>query len=209
MLQAIDSIIFDLDGTLWDPTEMCVTAWNTVIEGHPHINPIDEKKLKSVFGMKFDLIGAKLFPELSINEQEKLMEDCMKAEEDYILKHGAILYHNLTEVLTILARKFKLYIVSNCQAGYIEAFLDYYQLHHLFCDIECAGNTMCNKGENIKLIMKRNQLTKPVYVGDTNGDYLATIESGVPFIFADYGFGKVDNAKYTVHSVNELLDLLV
>ena len=40
-----------------------------------------------------------------------------------------------------------------------------------FEDFECAGNTGKPKGENNKLVIERNNLKSPVYVGDTQGGF--------------------------------------
>ena len=55
------------------------------------------------------------------------------------------------------------------------------------------------KGENIRLIMERNQIKDAVYVGDTAGDAQACRLAGVPMIYAAYGFGNVEG-DYLTHS---------
>ena len=85
------------------------------------------------------------------------------------------------------------------------------EAHHLadyFLDFECPGRTGLSKGQNIKLVMERNQLKKVVYIGDTLGDYSATQEANVPFIHASYGFGQVAEAKYRLREIAELPQLL-
>lgn len=74
-------------------------------------------------------------------------------------------------------------------------------------DHECFGNTGMNKGENIKLLLERNNLDDAVYVGDTQGDYEAAVFAGIPFIFAGYGFGSVENYHTAINDIKELLDL--
>ena len=106
-----------------------------------------------------------------------------------------------------LAKTYDLYIVSNCQCGYIEQFLRKTQLEAYIKDIECFGNTGKNKGENIRLLVKRNSLKAPVYIGDTKGDCDASKEAGVPFIFASYGFGNVIEYEYAA-KIGEMKDLL-
>ncbi len=96
-------------------------------------------------------------------------------------------------------------VVSNCQHGYIEAFYKYHSLEKYFLDYENPGRTGLSKGENIKLIIKRNDLTSPVYVGDTEGDLDASEFAGVPFVYAKYGFGKVSKYDYVIENFNELL----
>ena len=54
------------------------------------------------------------------------------------------------------------------------------------------------------MVIERNKLTKPIYIGDTMGDYTAAIGNQIPFVFAKYGFGDVPNAE---HSINKIVDL--
>ena len=98
--------------------------------------------------------------------------------------------------------------MSNCQAGYIEAFLDYYQFHDLFEDIECFGNNGFSKGDNIALVCKRNGLDNAVYVGDIQGDYDASRQAGVQFIHAAYGFGRIDEKVPSIGSFSELTEVV-
>ncbi len=121
---------------------------------------------------------------------------------------GGRLYDNVEEVLKVLSSKYKLCIVSNCQSGYIEAFFEYHKLDKYFIDYENPGRTGLSKGENIKLVMERNQLVSPVYVGDTLGDQEAAEFAGVPFIYAEYGFGKVTRFDYTIKSFDGLLEIV-
>ena len=110
--------------------------------------------------------------------------------------------------MTALAKKYPLFIVSNCLSGYIENFLDQHQLEHLFTDHECSGNTGRPKAENIGMIVDRNQLKNPVYVGDTMGDFEAAKKNEIPFIYAEYGFGKVDSALYSINHFQQIQDTL-
>ena len=61
--------------------------------------------------------------------------------------------------------------------------------------------------------MERNGLKAPVYVGDTQGDFEACKAAGVPFVWVEYGFGKVDagdceGVSGTIKSFPELLKTL-
>jgi phosphoglycolate phosphatase len=98
--------------------------------------------------------------------------------------------------------------VSNCQEGYIEAFLDYHKLGKYFLDFENPGRTGLTKGENIKLVIERNQLQHPVYVGDTKGDQEAATFAGIPFVFARYGFGQPETYHFVIDRFDQLLDLV-
>ena len=198
-------IIFDMDGTLWDSAENVANSWNIAMDkvGFKR-EPITKDDMYRVMGKTMDKIAEILFPFCQGEERAHLLEVCCDVENDYLREHGGQLYPKLRETMEILKDTYHLYIVSNCQAGYIEAFLDYYGFHDLFEDIECFGNNDKPKGENIRLIVERNELDAAVYVGDIQGDYEATTEAGLPFIHARYGFGTID-AK--VPYVNALEDL--
>lgn len=186
-------IIFDMDGTLWDSAKAVADSWTEVVarEYTPE-RVITEEEIKSVMGLTMDKLAARIFPELPEEKRLQLLEVCGKEENEYLRTHGAIVYPQIEETFQKLKEKYHLYIVSNCQSGYIEAFLEYYGYGKYIEDTECYGNNGLVKGENIRKVAERNHLTKAVYVGDIQGDYDASMQAGVEFIHAGYGFGTVD-----------------
>ncbi|WP_017417030.1 HAD family hydrolase [Clostridium tunisiense] len=204
----IDSIIFDLDGTLWDSTEVIMKAWNKVVSTNGQFRePITLKELQGTMGLLIKDIGRKLLPHVDEVTTEGIMELCCKEEKKLLLKEGGTLYPNLEDTLKILSEKYSLFIVSNCQCGYIETFLEYHNMGKYFKDIECAGNTGLVKGENIKKIIERNNLKVSVYVGDTQGDCDGASLANIPFVYASYGFGKVTNYDYILEEVADLISI--
>ena len=55
--------------------------------------------------------------------------------------------------------------------------------------------------------MEKHNITNCAYIGDTQGDYEATVEAGVPFIWCTYGFGTPAGYAHKVDSFEELLEL--
>lgn len=201
----IDSIIFDLDGTLWDSTDIVLKAWEGVLENKKEVQKsLTREDLQSIMGFQVPEASAKLFPYLEEETRIKLMKECCTVECEWIRREGGALYENLEETLEALSKKYTLFIVSNCQGGYIEAFLEYHDLKKYFKDFECAGNTGLVKGENIKLVIERNKLGHAIYVGDTQSDCNAAKLADVPFVYASYGFGKVHGFDYSIEGVGEL-----
>ena len=186
-------IIFDMDGTLWDSAKAVAESWTEVVarEYTPE-RVITEDEIKRVMGLTMDKLAAQIFPELSESRRLQLLDVCGREENEYLRTHGAIVYPKVEETFQRLKEKYHLYIVSNCQSGYIEAFLEYYGYGRYIEDIECYGNNGLVKGDNIRKVVERNYLTKAVYVGDIQGDYDASMQAGVEFIHAGYGFGTVD-----------------
>lgn len=203
-----DGIIFDLDGTLWDSTDGICGTWKEVLKEYPEVKAdITSEMLHSCMGLPLDEISNRLFPDLSSEMRKKLMDRCCELENKYLAVHGGTLYPELENVLEKLSSVHSLYIVSNCQKGYIESFFEGHRLGRYFKDKECAGSTGFSKGKNIRLVIERNNLKNVLYVGDTQGDADAAREAEIPFVFAEYGFGTVSVYDYIIHSIAELQEL--
>ena len=202
-------IIFDMDGTLWDSAAQVVASWNETVKNAGYDrDKITTEDMQNVMGKTMDVIARILFPDLKEEERQALLDRCGKEENDYLRVHGGVLYPNIRPTMETLKKTYHLYIVSNCQSGYIEAFLDYYKLHDLIEDIECYGNNGQQKGKNIALLYQRNKLDEAVYVGDIQGDYEASQEAGVKFIHAAYGFGTIDTPVPKIQCFEELCDVV-
>lgn len=205
----IDSIIFDLDGTLWNSTNSVISSWNKTLDKYKEVkNKLTHDDMKKVMGLVISDIAEIFFPYIEETKRLEIINDCCKDECLYLEKHGAILYDKLEETLKELSNKYNLFIVSNCQCGYIESFFKFHKLNKYFIDYENSGRTGLTKGENIKLIIRRNKLNNPVYVGDTEWDLEAAKFANIPFIYASYGFGHVKEYDYVIDSFDELLSLI-
>lgn len=155
-----------------------------------------------------DVIADDLFSDVGSNERRQILKLCCQYEHDDLRNNtDNLLYPDVKETLEKLSKKCTLFIVSNCQSGYIELFMKKAGIEKYITDYECFGNTGKGKGENIKLVIERNNLEDVVYVGDTQGDYEATLFAGIPFVFAKYGFGSVENCYAAVSGIKELLSL--
>lgn len=204
----MDGIIFDLDGTLWDSTQAVADAWNEALEKNTTLDKrVTGAELKTVFGKPLEEIFAILFPSEEKEYLEQLAVMLYEHQHEKLANEGCGTYAGVPEVLEALSKKYPLFIVSNCQAGYIEVFFKATGLETYITDYTCPGDTGMFKAENIRLIMERNALKNIVYVGDTLGDKMACDKAGVPMIHARYGFGDVENAYAEIEQFTELLDI--
>lgn len=205
MLSPLDGIIFDVDGTLWDSTEQAAEVWTRAVRENTNLDiTVSAEMLRGLFGKTMTEISRSLFPSLSQAEQERVMEACYAYENDYLETHPGVLYKGVVETFKALSEKTGLYIVSNCQCGYIELFLRAAGLEHCVKDHLCFGETSVSKGQTIRLLMEKNHLKNVVYVGDTSGDADACREAEIPFIFAEYGFGDVPDARLRIQKISDL-----
>ncbi|MEA5039691.1 MAG: HAD family hydrolase [Clostridiaceae bacterium] len=191
------AILFDLDGTLWDSSEQVAASWREALEnGFPDISvrPTGET-LRRLMGKTLPDIGQALFPMAAQARAVEAIEACCAYENIYLQTHTAPLYDDVENAFADLARDYALCIVSNCQEGYIEAFLHGHpELKPYISDTENAGRTGLPKWDNIRLVCTRNDFEKAIYVGDTLWDQEAAKRAGLPFLHAAYGFGKVPDA---------------
>lgn len=199
------AIIFDLDGTLWDSSESVCESWNIVFSRYPEIpRRLTPADVQGFMGKTLDQIFPLALPDTPDELRRKVLQECVRYELEYIAHHGGRLYPKLRETLEKLREKYTLIIVSNCQDGYIQDFLDFADMRGLFDDFESAGGTGLSKGENIRLVIERNAIDKTVYVGDTQGDLDSSDFAGVPFIRAAYGFGQMNRPVPEIREFCEL-----
>ena len=199
-------IIFDVDGTLWDSAKPVAESWTLMLERrYPELaRIITSDDMYRNMGKTMDAIGADLFPGLAPDKRDEVMDACMRYENEYLADHPGVTYPNMKETLAALSREYGLYIVSNCQEGYIEALMAACGIASYISDTECIGATGRPKGDNIRLVMERNGLEKCLYVGDTAMDQEAAGKAGIPFVFASYGFGQASGAEAVIGSLVEL-----
>ena len=197
-------LIFDVDGTLWDSTPIVARGWNRAIseaEGCDVV--ITPERSRREFGPPMDVIADHLFGGITDQERrQRLLDQCCLYEQKLLEENQTdISYPGMRDGMEKLAEEYRLYIVSNCQCGYIELVMEKNHMTHLIRDFECFGNTGTCKGETIRTLMARNEIPREeaVYIGDTKGDQEAAKLAGISFIHAAYGFGQVEDADAVIH----------
>lgn len=205
----MDAIIFDVDGTLWDSRIPVAHSWNHSIErytGKP--SRYTPEYLGQYFGCTMDVISQVLLPDCSPEERLRLGERIFAEENDWLATEPGTVYPGVGDTLEQLCQKYPLYIVSNCQNGYIEVMLETTGFGRFFADHLCYGDTGEGKDKNLVTLCRRYGLEDAVYVGDTQGDAEACAQAGLPMIYAAYGLGEVKNPWKTIHRFPELLELV-
>jgi phosphoglycolate phosphatase len=204
-----ESLIFDIDGTLWDSRALVAEGYNIQLraEGFGHLC-VTAEDLKKLFGKTMTDIADIVLEEVPVPERYALMERCMAREAEILHNDPCrIGYPGVKETLTELAKKHRLFIVSNSQGGYPQLCIEKMGLQGLISDHLCFGDTGTPKGETIRRLMERNGIESAVYIGDTQGDLEASENAGIPFIFCAFGFGQPDHWLAKIEKFQDLLNL--
>ena len=199
-------VIFDLDGTLWDSAASVAESWNMEIErvtgNDPHFTA---EQIQRNMGKTMNEIADDLMSFFTPDERYDIARKCEVFENSYIAEHGGVLFPGVEETLERLtAAGVPMSVVSNCQEGYVPAFMKSMDMYRFFRDYEEWGRSGMLKAANIRLVMERNGIDTAVYVGDIQKDADASAEAGVPCIWAAYGFGHIAEPAAVIHSFDEL-----
>ena len=204
-----ESLIFDIDGTLWDSRALVAEGYNIQLqeEGYDQLCT-NATVLKTLFGKTMTDIADALLEIVPVPERYALMERCMATQNIYLQKDPCdIAYPGVKETLAELAKKYRLFIVSNSNCGYPELCMEKMGVTDLFSGHLCFGDTGAHKGVTIQKLMEQHNITSACYIGDTQGDKDATDMAGLPFIFCTYGFGQVDSCWKSIDKFEDLLNL--
>ena len=209
-MDVFDGLLFDLDGTLWESVDAICISWNRALErlAPEYAGTVTRARLLPCMGMLLPDILHRLVPELDQERMKPILEEVLSEENAYVAAHGGVLYPEVEQTLAALSARCPLFLVSNCQDGYIAAFFQAHGLGRYFTDYENPGRTGLPKADNIALVAERNGLRRPLYIGDTQGDYDAASKAGVPFLHAAYGFGRIDRPVPSVATFGDLPDAI-
>mgnify|MGYP002619891937 CR=1 FL=1 len=192
------------DKTRKDALSMLLSALkNKAIDKRADLTEAEEFEV-----VKREIRQTKETMDLAPADRYSLMERCMATENQYLHENECpIGYPKVKETLLALSKTHRLFIVSNSQQGYPELCISKLGLTGCITGHLCFGDTGTGKGQTIRTLMEKHAVSSCAYIGDTQGDYEATVEAGVPFIWASYGFGTPAGYAGKIDSFTDLLKL--
>ena len=205
------AVFFDLDGTLWDATESTARAWTDVFGRYKLNITVTKNQIQSVAGRPYlECLQAICPNALKFADASSLISDLAAAEKEWMHRIHGYTYAGAIEAVSELAERYNVFLVSNCNDWYLEAFLDFSGLRSVFHEAICHGSTQKPKSDNILYLIHKYRIMQGLYIGDTKGDMEASRIVSIGYIHAAFGFGgrTMAGSLYDLESfepTNELL----
>ncbi|MHA1513716.1 MAG: HAD family hydrolase [Candidatus Hodarchaeales archaeon] len=186
----VDTIIFDVDGTLFNGQSLSLPIF---------------KNCLSIY------IFTDLLPEAPLEVINSLTECVQKAEISDLQNGKGELFNNVLTVLSTLKdRGYKLAICTNAPKGYFNAMVERFQFKKYF-QVMLAAGLFVNKDKiwMVQEILKKLNSEDFAVVGDRYHDIEAAKANNGLSVGCAYGFGlkEVEKADHIIEEFNELLNI--
>ncbi len=201
-----DSLILDMDGTLWDNVDTYAVAWTMGMERCGKNITILREDILGLMGKEAKAMLNNLVPEWTDEQQDMLFAAVTDAYQDLVPTMNPQIYDGVIDGMEILSKKFKLFLLSNCEEGGLVNFMNHTKTTHLITDYMEHGMNLKPKHHNLKLLIDKHRLVSPVYIGDTDSDRRESDLAGIPFIYMTYGFGDTEKYSLKFDSFPELVE---
>lgn len=200
----LETVIFDLDGTLWQTGASYLYAYRKLCEHYAVEAAVPDDTILACLGVKLELFLPRLFPHVA--DKTELFYRAMGYSIEYILEHPqGCCYDGVPQLLQSLSRQYKVYIVSNCLDRYVETFLS------LSGTEDCVSGYYTiqsgSKEAHISRIAAQSQ-GKVLLVGDSDDDFEAIRDQEkILFCYAAYGYKPCKCYAYAIDKPLQLLQV--
>ncbi len=212
----LNSVVFDLDGTLLDTLGDLRDSVNFALKKN-NLPTRTTEEIRSFVGNGIRLLIERAVPE---NTPAEITEVCFSDFKEYYKDHSAILtkaYDGIIDLMKILKSKgVKIAVVSNKADFAVKTLMEYY----------FSGLYDCAYGERSGVERKPapdgvlgavfemgGNLENTVYIGDSEVDVETSKNANLPCIAVTWGFRDKEvleclNPEYIVDSPIEILDII-
>lgn len=217
-----DTIIFDLDGTLFQTEKVAVPAFQRTFrrlleKGLYRGESPSNEQIQSVFGMTLSDIWERLLPGASEEAKRKADDWWLQDELDCLAEGMGTLYPEVSEGMEELSsRGWQMWIASNGLGPYVRGVVDTFGLADRLKGIYTAGEQqIAEKDQLVKRLMKQNGISSGWMVGDRRSDIHAGKVNGLTVIgcrypdFPRFGDrGELEGADRIIDHFHQLLDVV-
>lgn len=211
--------IFDMDGTLFDPSGAAVPAFQRVLgelrESGLFVPPnIGRPEVESIFGYTHDRIWETLLGYRLTPQQQELADRLLLEAELVELKTQGSLYPGVAETLGALCETgATLAVASNAGAqSYLESIVGRFGIRDLFSGrlYSAGGYGAASKVHLVARVLEDLPHRVAFMVGDRSTDIEAGSVHGIHTVACSYGYSSAEElsgARWTVNEFSEILRL--
>jgi phosphoglycolate phosphatase len=203
----MNTVIFDLDGTLSDSAEGIVRSINYAL---PKLGfkELPKEDLLQYIGPHLNLIFEKL---TGITDEDFILRAITIFRERYFsigYKENE-LYEGMKDTLEELTHRGDILCVATAKRQDIaENVLRYFEIDNFFTQIH-GSDFHRKKADILRFMTNDSSLNhKPmIMIGDRDSDFMAANEAGMPSLAVSWGYGSEDEYKYATAVVEKPGDL--
>lgn len=205
-----DALILDLDGTLLDSKPGILESFSRAVESVFPGRALDATKVP--VGPPIRQLCKAVFPGISDSDLERLA-GAYRAHYDSQGCMNTRLYDEAREVLARCAECGRtLDVATNKPLGVTTATLARFNINGFFRSVVAVDSMrppFAGKTEILRHLLKthRMELGRTVYVGDTAEDAAAARTCGIGFVWAAYGYGRLEGGEPVLCAINKLAEL--
>ena len=156
----IDSLLFDMDGTLWDATGSYAAVWNRCFADCGIDICLTGADLVPYMGKPIEVIveGITSGRVPAAFSRDAFVAALGEAEEEMMPQLGGTLYPGVYRGLEELSRHYRLFMISNCGRNGLRNFMQFTHTGHLFTDSVTYGERPVPKGVNMRYLIEKYRL---------------------------------------------------
>ena len=216
MIDRIDNILFDLDGTLTDPKEGIINSFLYALEKlgirEENINELDAligPPLRDSFASRYNLTA-------------DIVEKAVVCYRDYFSTKGIYenkIYTGVDELLESLHSKgYKLFVATSKPTTFSEKIVQHFNLDKYFIKVIGSNldNTRNDKSEIISYLVSTQGLKVEncIMIGDRKHDIIGAKNNSMRSIGVTYGYGTLEELKqhqpdFIVNNFGELKSIFI
>ena len=205
----IDTVIFDVDGTLLDTSAGVIDAVEYVIQ-KCRLKKLSKKDLQSF--VAYSPLRAAFIHYCGVNEADA--DVCCSLYREYYkrnAKYKSRVYDHIKDILQLLKQDgYRLGVATYKDEQNAKTLLQWFQLDQYFdCIVGAQYEKKQTKFEILRCCIENmtSSLSQILFVGDSEGDKTAAAKAGVRFLGVNYGYG-FQNVLGHANSPEELLSSL-
>ncbi|MGN0213778.1 MAG: HAD family hydrolase [Muribaculaceae bacterium] len=208
--EKVDSLVFDMDGTLWDAMKSYAEVWNVAFRELGLPISVDENVLKAGIGYTIDDILVMLLNRYGVSiDDERFLARVDEIEDELLPVIGGVPYDGMQAGIRRLSEHYKIFLLSNCGPNGLPNFMRFTGIEDCVTDYLSYGMRQKSKSENLLYLKQKHGLAMPVYVGDTQSDCNNAHLAGMPFVYASYGFGKCEGYDLRVDKFVDIVEYFI